>query len=172
MIRVYRKKVRVPDNLVARLRQRAICTGGQVFNPDDRRLQAPLRTDSPIVMAVRDVLDRRRLLARRRVGGAVVMHSTDGCKQQQWHTDYDPKVVPQSTTKPMGVIVALEDDTRFLTPDRTYRLDKGDVLCFSGDVVHAGSAYARHNTRIHVYLDVDRVQRPRNKTWLVDDEDE
>lgn len=171
MIRVYRNKVRVSDALVARLRRRVLFKGAQVFNPDDRRLQAPLRTDSPIVRAVRALLIQKRILAKRRVSGAVVMHSIDGCQQQQWHTDYDPKVVRHSTTKPMGVIVALEDDTRFLTPDRTYQLDEGDVLCFTGDVVHAGSAYARHNTRIHMYLDVDQVRRPRNKTWLVDDEE-
>ena len=69
--------------------------------------------------------------------------------------------------KPMGVIFALEDYTYFNTKSRRIVLKKGQVLIFDGDMVHAGSAYEKENTRIHLYLDSEEVPRRRNKTYLV-----
>lgn len=45
-------------------------------------------------------------------------------------------------------------------------LNKGDILYFRGDLVHAGAAYAEDNYRIHCYLDSDKVPRPANRTWF------
>ena len=123
-----------------------------------------MRRDDPIVKHVLDILD---LDAYHTFGGAVLLHSKAGCIEQPLHTDYDPKVVSSAKIKPFGVICALEDDTKFVTPTQTYTLYKGDVLCFDGDEVHAGSAYDAPNTRIHVYVDVCDQKRLRNKTWIV-----
>ena len=48
-------------------------------------------------------------------------------------------------------------------------MKKGDILIFDGDEIHAGSAYTRDNTRIHLYLDTTEVKRMRNKTYLFTD---
>lgn len=46
-------------------------------------------------------------------------------------------------------------------------LSAGDVVVFRGDLVHAGSAYARSNVRMHCYMDAPGVARPENKTWYI-----
>ncbi len=44
------------------------------------------------------------------------------------------------------------------------KLNKGDVLIFRGDLVHAGASVgAVENVRIHAYLDVEGVVRPKHK---------
>ena len=67
----------------------------------------------------------------------------------------------------MGVIAALQNATRFLTPLRSYVLNVGDILCFDGDEVHAGAGYERANVRLHAYLDVPNIKRKRDQTFLV-----
>ena len=73
----------------------------------------------------------------------------------------------------LGVIAALERGTRFCVAARgggweEIELGRGDVLFFEGDLVHGGAAYPHAcNTRIHVYLDVPEIKRPRDATWLV-----
>ena len=58
------------------------------------------------------------------------------------------------------------------TDGRLYRtttvpLDRGDVLVFRGDTVHAGAASDEgHNGRLHVYLDNPHVQRQHNRTHV------
>ena len=99
----------------------------------------------------------------------VVLHSSPMCKQQPWHYDYDPEEVRAASIKPLGVLVALQDNTRFETRRKTHILSRGDVLVFRGDVVHAGAAYDTENTRMHTYLDVDAVKRPTNRTWFAID---
>jgi len=91
------------------------------------------------------------------------------CQRQQWHFDYDPDAVRAAKTKPLGVLVALEDGTRFETRAKTHTLSRGDVLVFRGDLMHAGAAYDRENTRMHLYLDVPAVKRQRNSTWYAVD---
>ena len=70
------------------------------------------------------------------------------------------------TTKPLGVLVALQDETRLDTPQGVIAMEQGDVLVFDGDVVHAGAAYAQDNTRVHLYLDATEVPRVHNVTYL------
>ena len=50
---------------------------------------------------------------------------------------------------------------------KKYTLAKGDILCFEGDVIHAGAAYKKENTRIHIYVDVQDVKPVENMTWIV-----
>ena len=45
------------------------------------------------------------------------------------------------------------------------RLAPGDMLVFDGDVAHAGASYCMSNLRLHTYLDVPEVGRPRDYTW-------
>ncbi len=165
-ITVQRGVFKITTRQIARCLTRA--TGGRsIFNPDKRRLQTPMRRDDAII---KHVLDIPRLDEHHTFGGAVLLHSKAGCTEQPFHTDYDPQVVSNAKIKPFGVICALEDDTKFVTPTHMYTLSKGDVLRFDGDEVHAGAAYAVPNTRIHVYVDVCDQKRLRNKTWIVTSE--
>ena len=46
--------------------------------------------------------------------------------------------------------------------------EKGDVLLFHGDLVHAGAAYPEaDNIRMHVYLYAKESMRPGKSTWHV-----
>jgi hypothetical protein len=46
-------------------------------------------------------------------------------------------------------------------------LNKGDILIFRADLVHAGSDYDELNIRLHTYLDSPDVQRDNNRTYLI-----
>ena len=46
-------------------------------------------------------------------------------------------------------------------------LDKGDVVFFRADLVHAGSSYDKENVRLHCFLDSEFVQRQPNRTFLI-----
>ena len=120
----------------------------------------------------------------------VSIRSQEGCQEQAPHTDYVPTSKLQNLTNdadmPLACVFALEDGTKLNVwerssglitgkspmPKRPIRkkivfLKKGDFLIFRGDTIHAGSAYERENTRVHVYLDNPDVPRQSNKTWLV-----
>ena len=131
-------------------------------------MQRTLSPKDSLVSSVVSTLKRNGLMHRRHVlGGAVVLRSKPGCEQQMWHTDYDPDALRRKRIKPRGVIIALENDTCFVTPDKHYTLESGDVLCFDGDEIHAGAAYSKENVRLHLYLDVPNVKRALNRTWLI-----
>ena len=168
-VKVYRKVVSVTDVDIDRMRQRGL-HAKNIFNPDERRLQASLRKDTPVVKRLVAYLSKLGVMNNRSLGSVVVLVSKPECKQQDWHTDYSPKSLHGVKTKPVGVILALEDETFFEEyPDKRHQLQRGDVLMFEGDVVHAGSAYASDNVRIHAYLDSDEVRRERNRTYLLED---
>ena len=67
---------------------------------------------SPFMKRVVALLQKCKLLENRYIGGAVTLHSRAGCQQQDWHYDYDPVAVASSHIKPLGVIIALENDTK------------------------------------------------------------
>ena len=159
-IRVFRKAVFLTAQQRQRLRR---LKGRPIFNPDKRRLQAALRKNDCVVRMIVQALGAS---SKHRVGGAVLLKSLAGCERQPFHTDYDPQTMP-ATDKPYGVICALDEGTKFVTPSRTYLLNEGDVLCFDGDEVHAGAEYDAENTRVHLYMDVVGVQRASDRTWLV-----
>ena len=159
------RAVSVAPAELARLRSVA-CRGYTVFNPDNRRVQSTLRRGDPFVDRVLGVL--KGLTAGRRVGPAVAMHSYPGCQRQPMHTDFDADDCKSATTKPLGVLVALQDETRLDTPRGGIAMSQGDVLVFYGDVVHAGAAYAQDNTRVHLYFDSPDVPRAHNVTYLTE----
>lgn len=140
--------------------------GSAIFNPNAKRIQKIIKSDA-ITKKVVDFLTSKGILNGRKVGTIAILHSKSGCRRQQWHTDYDPDLCKMAKVKPMGVIFAFENSTYFNTRNRKIVLKKGQVLIFDGDMVHAGSAYEKENTRMHLYLDSDEVPRLRNKTYLV-----
>jgi hypothetical protein len=122
------------------------------------------------------------VLPQHKVDSMVALLAKSGCKAQLAHTDYSPKTLANVLSlehddkMPLSCLVALTDGTlldvwpyavRF-DKSRTYkpmqiRLCAGDVLIFRGDLVHAGAAYGEEaNVRIHAYLDVVGIERPKH----------
>ncbi len=121
----------------------------------------------------------------------VILHSRPGCQPQAAHCDYVPDEELRAVsdeTMPLAMIVCLMPETRLkiwphsarlatsepalLTrvkpiPCQEVELDRGDILVFRGDFVHAGSGYKADNYRIHYYLDSPDVSRANNRTWLI-----
>lgn len=119
------------------------------------------------------------LFPRHTVDSMVALMSKLMCKAQLEHTDYSPKTLAGATdeTMPLASLCALMDGTLFdvwpgaIRFDRTrsykpmqIKLNKGDVLIFRGDLVHAGAACPgeMENVRIHAYLDAAGIQRPKH----------
>ena len=170
-VHILERAVDIPPGTPSRLRQIAEGKGYSIFNPDSKRLQRSIASGEAVVKGAKRALRREGLLCDgRRLTSPVAIHSLPGCQRQQWHTDYDPDEAAAASPPPMGVIVALEYGTYFETPERKYSLNPGDIAVFSGDTVHAGAAYEEHNTRIFFYLDTKESPRPRDLTWLIEDD--
>lgn len=138
-----------------------------IFNPDKKRLQYDLKKKSKIYQKIATFLSNNSFLHQHEIGGIVILHSKKGCQQQRWHMDYDPQTLYNLNIKPRGLLISLQDNTKFVTSLKNYVLDKGDVLSFSGDVIHAGAHYDEENIRIHIYLDIPDVKRKKNTTWFL-----
>jgi len=141
-------------------------TGSCIFNPDKKRTQTQLKPTHAFYHAFEAALVDRGLVRGRVLQDMFVLQSYAGCQQQPFHYDFDPKVRQAHRKKPQGVMLALEDGTTLDFLDRKETLCAGDLLVFEGDCVHAGSAYATNNTRVHCYLDSCTHPREANKTWL------
>jgi hypothetical protein len=167
MVSVFRGALELTDDDVTRLLPRKT-TFRHIFNPDKRRMQAPVKDRCEFASRLCRVLHEH--MDGRSLGSMVVLKSEPGCKQQAWHTDYDPDIIKSLHRPPMGVMVALQDDTLFeVYPHTQHTLMRGDVLVFEGGVVHAGAAYNRENVRIHAYLDSNECRRDWNHTYLLSD---
>lgn len=141
--------------------------GCLIFNPNRKRLQSHISSEHNLVKRTTDWLMEHGFMYGRTCGDAVFLHSMPGCQQQQWHTDFDPFAVMLARKKPLGVVVALEDETFFATPSKMYQMAPGDIVIFEGDTVHAGSAYDASNTRMHIYIDTASCPRKHNKTYPI-----
>lgn len=125
------------------------------------------------------------LIPRRNANDIVILQSLPGCAAQQPHRDYDPYLHEQVNDDgvlggfPLGCLVALEDGTRFdawpatilpyssngLVKRTTLVLNKGDILVFRGDLIHAGSSFGVKNTRVHAFLDCRGYRRHPNSSY-------
>ena len=166
-VRVLRGAVEVGEGERERAEEMAKRGGAPIFNPDEKRLQVRVGEEDPLVKRVVKALEEEGLVQGRTVGPAVVLHSLEGCERQPLHTDYDVRAVGRSAAKPLGVLVALQDGTRLGMPEgeEGVELRKGDVAVFDGDQPHAGEAYDKPNTRMHLYLDCPGVHRVPNETY-------
>ena len=169
-VHVMRSAVRVSRRDVTRLAERVRDDGYVIFNGgDDRRGQAVLSPSDPVFLRLQHAL--QPFVRGRRMGSSVVLHSSPGCGPQPMHYDFDPSIVGAMRVKPLGVLLALQPDTLLRFQQcRDVTLDAGDVLVFDGDIAHAGAAYERANTRVHLYIDAVGPERSPNATWLVQDE--
>lgn len=166
----------------------SIDTDGGIGNDDGLRSQAHMNVHQvPWLCAVRVVV--QNAVAHIINNRHVLMHwavliSWPGCHRQQRHCDHDPATFPADMDDmdvPMAVVVALQPETSLLVwpgcirgrfPDDATEgtrllLDRGDVVIFRGDLVHAGDAYTTVNGRIHLFADAIHVRRRRNETYLI-----
>ena len=105
----------------------------------------------------------------------VVLRSKPGSKRQQPHQDYEPskKLSECPNDKyPLAIICALMDGTTLNVWDKDEKekiqhLNKGDILIFRGDLIHAGSAYENENIRMHCYIDSTLIPRTPNRTHII-----
>lgn len=163
---VFKDAIVVTEEDVTRLHRLTCDLGARIFNPDDKRVQASIQPDDPVYCKLMAFFHIHGLLIGRAIGDAVAITSHAGCRRQQFHFDYDNSCVAIARVKPLGVLCALQNDTRLELPHKTLFLNAGDVLCFDGDLKHAGAAYDKLNTRVHMYLDSPEVRRQHNKTYL------
>lgn len=114
----------------------------------------------------------------------VILLSHPNCKEQLPHTDYGEYTLRgllqsgDDTRLPLACLVALQDGTAFnvwpfaikfdftRNASKKYQpiqvvLNAGDMLIFRGDLVHAGAATKTRNVRIHMYMDVEGIERPK-----------
>ena len=117
------------------------------------------------------------------IRGMAVLRSEPGCRPQIPHTDYaealdeSPWYNWKTDQVPLGCVVALQDGTvfdvwpgsiRFNFEGHTFChqqlvLNRGDVVVFRGDLVHAGAGFDHCNVRVHCYLEPNDGGFPRPK---------
>lgn len=166
MYTIYKNLLPIDDKIPLELKGLVLNRGSFIFNPDRKRLQCQLKVSHPFYKKFARVLENIGIVRGRTLGPMVVIHSKEGCKRQRWHYDYDPDLVKKSRKKPCGVLLALEEGTTLsIYGEGDVSLNIGDCLVFDGDLVHAGSAYERANTRVHMFLDVPTLTRQANRTW-------
>ena len=168
-IRVYKRAVEVFDQqkTIENLLETHMDSMNAIFNPDTKRMQAKMDPDNFLVKRLVAGLKERGELEGRLPGTAVLLQSLPGCRQQQWHRDYDiTRLRKMHAKKPCGAILALQDNTKFDSfKHGQYHLDAGDVLVFDGNVVHAGSSYKELNVRVHIYLNTPSYVLQDNVTF-------
>ena len=188
-VRIYRRAVplAVIEQLLPELEQRVAedrksrpITAGQ---SDRKRTQLKVDASEEIGLALLKALHRCGELHGRNHREVNVIQSQPACKTQELHWDYDPDLVRnlrrrarrgRKVVKPASAMLALQTGTCLHVRDErrnqtvTVPIGPGDLLMFDGDVAHHGAAYASLNTRVHMYLDVDGVEREADVTWFPD----
>ena len=102
----------------------------------------------------------------------VIVRSEPYCKRQKLHIDYDKDKLRsmKKTDYPYGIIVGVSDNSRFIVSInnkiQTIHINKGDVIIFRGDLVHAGAEYYSENVRLHAYIDSVKYKREKNRTYI------
>lgn len=147
---------------------------------DHKRLQYDLRvreTDGiqNLIGQVHDYLHQRKLIDPRfhRLNDWFCLYSLPGCQQQRLHYDYNPdelNALVEEQHIPLGIIVGVDEN-----PGRLYVSDgqaetlvtynRGDLLVFRGDLIHAGADYDMYHMRMHCYADSIKHIRDKNRTY-------
>ena len=145
-------------------------TAGQA---DQRRLQLKQEpTNLPFADLVRPALECA--CPGRELAEVNNICSRPPCKQQKVHYDYNPDHVESlaPARKPRSAMLSLMWGTRLVVYDIVLErlvlvpIPPGCILLFDGDVAHAGAAYHALNTRVHVYMDAEGVDRASDYTWF------
>lgn len=182
---IYKNILEIDDNIVPLLEKQINGkNGGPIFNGaknDKKRLQSNIVRNNNTINnflvnlenTIYNLLPKDSPLY---FSNWVILKSISGCSSQKPHTDYDPISINEISNDekncPLLVLVSLMPETYLdiWDIDRKHKkitLDKGDILIFRADMIHAGSSYVNENIRIHSYLDSPFVKRIPNRTWFV-----
>jgi hypothetical protein len=140
---------------------------------DKRRLQLKQdATNLPFADLVRPALEGA--CPGRELAEVNTICSRPPCQQQKVHYDYNPDHVQilAPARKPRSAMLSLMWGTRLIVYDSVLGhlvlvpIPPGCILLFDGDVAHAGAAYHAQNTRVHVYMDAEGVDRASDYTWF------
>lgn len=149
---------------------------GEDENNDGKRIQYDLEPSDTVSTHIKsklqDIIEQYGYTGY--VNDPVILKSQKFCKRQRLHYDYDNDILKNidENDYPHGVIVGVSNCCRFIvSPDGISRkyihFDKGDVIIFRGDTIHAGSEYFTENIRIHAYIDSSSHERIKNETFYV-----
>jgi hypothetical protein len=190
---MWRNAFHVEDDLVQFVRDMKHYRG--IFNRDGKRLQRSLIERGACVRRLVPLVNAIETFVTARIGSVlqpanwVAIKSTPGCKRQHAHTDYAYDAQLRSLANdpshmPLSLLVALMDDTfLYVWPDSCdimqfperfgevspikLTLNRGDLLLFRADLIHAGSDYDNENVRLHCYLDSPVIRREKNRTFRI-----
>lgn len=150
--------------------------GDPIFNnkdEDNKRIQYDFENSDTISLHIQSKLQDiiEQFGYKGFVNDPVILKSHAYCKRQRLHRDYDLQNIDESEY-PHGVIVGVSNNCRFIvSPDGLSRkfvhFDKGDIVIFRGDTIHAGAEYYTENIRIHAYIDNGSHDRIKNETFYV-----
>jgi len=183
MYKVYKKAFTFSPDLekyiISKARQ-----GDPIFNNrdgedkdnDNKRIQYDLENSEPITKHIssklQDIIEHFGYKGT--VNDPVILKSYAYCKRQRLHRDYDLLQLQKidESEYPHGIIVGISNNCRFIvSPDGLSRkyvhFDKGDVVIFRGDTIHAGAEYHTENIRMHAYVDTESHDRIKNETFYV-----
>lgn len=182
---IYKNILEIDDNIIPLLQKQINSkTGGPIFNGaknDKKRIQSNVNRNNSTINNFFDKVENTiyKLLPKDSplyFSNWVILKSIPGCSSQKPHVDYDPNSINHfyydEKYFPLLVLVSLMSETYLDIWDiygkhQKLTLDKGDVLIFRADMIHAGSSYVNENIRIHSYLDSPLVKRITNRTWFV-----
>lgn len=112
--------------------------------------------------------------------------SLPGCQRQVAHCDYIPTLEMLDTDDddiPLLSLIGIQDNTHIDIWEKSHKvirgfhskpiarktltINRGDVVIFRADCVHAGSEYSEKNVRLHCFLDSESIDRKPNVTWKI-----
>ncbi|ETN04744.1 hypothetical protein PPTG_14532 [Phytophthora nicotianae INRA-310] len=161
---------------------------GDVFDEsgagDPKRLQTPIGTLGSAMKkvhgAVKAIVTDTEDQWEMKEASWTALKSLPGGDRQGPHKDFPAfettKALLTKRRIEASVIVALMPRTRFIVFPRRFGsvvdrddakeliLDKGDILIFRGDLVHAGAAFDEENVRLHCYVLVKGIHQVENTT--------
>ena len=181
MYTIYRNFYKCPYNAIKPLLKKAMDKKSKtrrkvVFDARRRRsaTSASCSTKHRFVRFLKNKLERKGLMEGLEMKECHLLHSEKGCLRQKLHYDFNPDTIPNLAVKPRSVLLALEDETKLIVWDKDtakpkeLMLKRGDCVVFNADVVHAGAAYDKPNTRLFCYLDAEDAPRKPNQVWFPD----
>ena len=179
---VFPAAIDVSDEFVAKLKKKK--HNEVIFNDGDKKrrqyvLEPELLSD-PVITRTTDFV--QHINPNVYADTYASIDSAPGNIRQPAHMDFPPADVVdvENQKKPLLCVLALENGTtnhawipskqiingciNFPIRPQMIKLNKGDLLVFTGDLIHAGSEYSVRNTRLHCYFPVHGCRRIKNET--------
>lgn len=157
---------------------------------DKKRMQTDLNEENlSFISILNDTINSINPLLKK--SNWVIIKSEPDCHKQLAHLDYIPtknfNEIINGQDKyiiPLLVLSSLMNNTYIHIWDKSIEimngsyngepiksnkilLDKGDILIFRSDIIHAGSEYEIENIRLHCYLDSPFIDREIDTTFIV-----